>query len=80
MRELYELHDPQYANRYTVPVLWDSQTKKIVNNESSEIIRMLNTEFNAFAKVSFLFSQARVSCGVACVVGRVLCGVCRSGH
>ncbi|ELR25249.1 glutathione Stransferase domain containing protein [Acanthamoeba castellanii str. Neff] len=50
MRELYELHDPQYADRYTVPVLWDSQTKKIVNNESSEIIRMFNTEFNAFAK------------------------------
>ena len=52
MRELYELNDPKYADRYTVPVLWDSQTKKIVNNESSEIIRMFNTEFNAFAKVN----------------------------
>ena len=31
----------------TVPTLWDKKTKKIVNNESSEIIRMLNTEFNA---------------------------------
>ena len=72
MRELYELHDPQYANRYTVPVLWDSQTKKIVNNESSEIIRMLNTEFNAFAKVSFLSSHTH-ACRVACVV----CVVCR---
>jgi len=50
LRQLYELHHPEYANRYTVPVLWDSQTKKIVNNESSEIIGMLNLEFNAFAK------------------------------
>jgi len=52
MRELYEAHDPKYADRYTVPVLWDSQSKKILNNESSEIVRMFNSEFNAFAKVS----------------------------
>lgn len=37
-----------YEGRITVPVLFDKETKKIVNNESSEIIRMLNTEFNAF--------------------------------
>jgi putative glutathione S-transferase len=71
MRELYELHDPQYADRYTVPVLWDSQTKKIVNNESSEIIRMFNTEFNAFAKVrpctsALCVVQCRVVCRVWC--------------
>lgn len=49
LRELYLLNDPDYAGKYTVPVLWDSVTKKIVNNESSEILRIFNSEFQAFA-------------------------------
>ena len=39
----------RYTGRVTVPVLWDRKTETIVNNESSEIIRMLNCEFAAFA-------------------------------
>lgn len=35
------------SDSFTVPVLWDKQTRTIVNNESSEIIRMLNTAFNS---------------------------------
>lgn len=50
MRELYERSDPEYCGKYTVPVLWDSKTHKIVNNESSEIIAMFNKEFDAFAE------------------------------
>ena len=38
--------DPEYSGRITVPVLYDKQKHRIVNNESSEIIRMLNSEFN----------------------------------
>ena len=38
------------GHKYTVPILWDKKTATIVNNESSEIIRILNTGFNAFAK------------------------------
>ena len=38
------------TGKYTVPVFWDKQTKTIVNNESSEIVRFLNTEFQEFAK------------------------------
>ena len=34
--------------RFSVPVLWDKKTNTIVSNESSEIIRMLNSEFNEF--------------------------------
>lgn len=49
LRALYELNDPDYAGRYTVPVFWDKITRKIVNNESSEIIRFLNDEFQALA-------------------------------
>jgi glutathionyl-hydroquinone reductase len=46
--EIYLKADPHYSGRVTVPILWDKQTGTIVNNESSEIIRMLNTEFAAF--------------------------------
>ncbi|KAK4196823.1 putative glutathione transferase omega [Triangularia verruculosa] len=46
IRELYFSVNPEYEGRFTVPVLWDKKTKRIVNNESSEILRMLNTEFN----------------------------------
>jgi putative glutathione S-transferase len=50
IRELYDLADPNYNGRYTVPVLWDKKKKTIVNNESSEITKMFNDEFNDFAK------------------------------
>ncbi|BAZ13001.1 glutathione S-transferase-like protein [Calothrix sp. NIES-4071] len=44
--QIYLKADPNYSGRVTVPVLWDKQTNTIVNNESREIIRMLDTEFN----------------------------------
>ena len=47
--EIYTKADPDYTGRVTVPVLWDKETGGIVCNESAEIIRMLNTEFDAFA-------------------------------
>lgn len=47
--EFYQMAQPGYSGRSTVPVLWDTQTKTIVNNESAEIIVLLNSEFNAFA-------------------------------
>jgi glutathionyl-hydroquinone reductase len=50
LAELYQLAEAGYTGRCTVPVLWDNQTKTIVNNESSEIIVMLNSEFNEFAQ------------------------------
>ncbi len=46
LREGYLATDPNHASGVTVPVLWDKHTSRIVNNESSEIIRMLNTEFD----------------------------------
>jgi glutathionyl-hydroquinone reductase len=45
--EAYIATDKNYTGKVTVPTLWDKKTKRIVNNESSEIIRMLNAEFNA---------------------------------
>ncbi len=49
LRYLYQLYttsDPQYTGRVTVPILWDKKTKQIVNNESSQIIRIFNECFN----------------------------------
>jgi len=48
LHQLYTYCEPRYTGKVTVPVLFDKKTSKIVNNESSEIIRMLNTEFKAF--------------------------------
>ncbi|XP_038066958.1 glutathionyl-hydroquinone reductase YqjG-like [Patiria miniata] len=48
LKEIYFKADANYDGRFTVPVLWDKKTNTIVNNESSEIIRMLNKECNAF--------------------------------
>ena len=47
VKDLYLRADAAYSGRFTVPMLWDKKRNTIVNNESSEIIRILNTEFNA---------------------------------
>ncbi len=51
LHQLYRQASHDYSGRVTVPVLWDKQTKTIVNNESSEIIRMFNSAFNAHTRV-----------------------------
>src|SRR5215813_15167049 len=48
LAEIYLLADPRFTGRVTVPVLWDKERRTIVNNESAEIIRMLNAAFDAF--------------------------------
>jgi glutathionyl-hydroquinone reductase len=47
MADIYVLGDPHYSGRASVPVLWDKKLSVVVNNESSEIIRMLNSAFDA---------------------------------
>ena len=48
LNQIYLLTDPRYTGRVSVPVLWDKERRTIVNNESPEIIRMLNSAFDAF--------------------------------
>ena len=51
MHDVYTAADAQFTGRCTVPVLWDLEQRTIVNNESSEIIRMLDSAFDGFAGV-----------------------------
>jgi putative glutathione S-transferase len=50
LSEGYKATDPKFDGRITVPVLWDTQTKKIVNNCEDDICPMFNSAFNQFAK------------------------------
>ncbi|MEA2178905.1 MAG: glutathionyl-hydroquinone reductase, partial [Solirubrobacteraceae bacterium] len=50
LSEAYERSDASFEGRVSVPVLWDKVNGTIVNNESADIIRMLNSEFDAFAE------------------------------
>jgi len=58
LHQIYTRADPHYTGRVTVPVLWDKQEETIVNNESSEIIRMLNSAFDAWGDASVDFYPA----------------------
>ncbi len=56
--EVYQRADPAYTGKVTVPVLWDKHKATIVNNESSELIRMLPTAFAAFCRRPYDFYPA----------------------
>jgi glutathionyl-hydroquinone reductase len=47
LSEAYEATDPEFDGRVTVPVLWDKETRKIVNNSEDDICRMFNDAFNS---------------------------------
>jgi putative glutathione S-transferase len=50
LHELYTVADPACTTRVTVPTLWDAKTCRVVNNESSEILRMFNVAFAGIAE------------------------------
>ncbi|AIE72682.1 MULTISPECIES: glutathione S-transferase family protein [unclassified Synechocystis] len=57
--QIYTKADSQYSGRVTVPILWDKQTQTIVNNESSEIIRIFNSAFDGLgAKAGDYYPEA----------------------
>jgi putative glutathione S-transferase len=83
LRETYTAADPSYSGRVTVPVLWDRERRTIVNNESSEIIRMLNAAFDAFTPARDDYYPERLRARIdeinALVYERVNNGVYRCG-
>ena len=52
LAEAYRATDPHYHGRVTVPVLWDTKTKRIVSNSDDDIMRMFETEFDALGDPS----------------------------
>lgn len=52
LHQLYTRHDPHFSGRATVPVLWDKATGQMVNNESSDILRIFNQAFERIAPIS----------------------------
>jgi putative glutathione S-transferase len=61
LRDVYVLAKPDYTGRVTVPVLWDKQERTIVNNESREVLTMLDCEFDAFATRKVSLRPAELS-------------------
>jgi len=55
LSEAYRVSDPGFDGRVTVPVLWDTRSGRIVNNESADILRMLNAEFDGLDGVDRSF-------------------------
>ena len=83
LREVYTKADPDYTGRATTPVLWDKETGTIVNNESREIVRMLDTEFGEFAATDADFFPEDLRDGIDATIDSIYepvnNGVYRSG-
>ncbi|MCC7347250.1 MAG: glutathione S-transferase family protein [Variibacter sp.] len=83
LSEIYVQAEPRYTGRVSVPVLWDRKRETIVNNESSEIIRMLNAAFDAVtpSKLDFYPAplRAEIDAVNALVYPAINNGVYRTG-
>jgi putative glutathione S-transferase len=83
LSEVYLLAEPRYTGRVSVPVLWDNERGTIVNNESAEIIRMLNSAFDAFTPETTDFYPAALRAEIDDINGIVYAdvnnGVYRTG-
>ncbi|MFY0692677.1 MAG: glutathione S-transferase family protein [Paracoccaceae bacterium] len=82
-REIYLKADPDITGRVTVPILWDTQGETIVSNESSEIIRMFNSAFDAITGNDLDFWPAEMRDEIEAVNARIYStlnnGVYKSG-
>jgi glutathionyl-hydroquinone reductase len=71
LHQVYTLANPHYSGRVTVPVLWDKQRHQIVNNESSDIIRMLNSAFDGVGAAPGDYHPAELRAEIDAVNQRV---------
>jgi putative glutathione S-transferase len=75
LHELYTLSDPDCTSRVTVPVLWDKATRRIVSNESSEILRMFNAAFDTLGAAPGDYYPAELRAEIDAVNDRVYAGL-----
>jgi putative glutathione S-transferase len=69
--EIYRAAVPDYSGRVTIPILWDKQTRTIVSNESSEIIRMFNSAFDELGATPGDYYPAALRAEIDAVNARV---------
>lgn len=69
--EVYQLADRHYTGKVTVPVLWDKQRRTIVSNESADIVRMFNSEFNQLTGDSSDYYPAELASEIDAVNERI---------
>ena len=83
LHQIYTKAKSDFTGRVTVPVLWDKKLSTIVNNESAEIMRMLNNEFKAFTTADINFYpvalQTEIDLMNTFVVNRINVGVYNAG-
>ncbi len=83
LHEIYTRADPHFTGRATVPVLWDKQRNTIVNNESSDILRIVNSGFGALADESVDLYPAALAAEIDAINDRLYAafnnGVYRAG-
>ena len=71
LHQIYTAAQPDYSGRVTIPVLWDRERATIVNNESSEIIRMLNSAFDGCGALSGDYYPLALRAEIDAINGRV---------
>ena len=71
LHEIYQAASPRFSGRVTIPVLWDKETGTIVNNESSEIIRMFNSAFDGVGAAAGNYYPEPLRARIDAVNGRV---------
>lgn len=83
LSELYGASDPRFRGRVTVPVLWDTETKRIVSNSDDDIMRMFETEFDGvgdpYPKLYPAALQTEIDAMNAAIYDTVNDGVYRAG-
>lgn len=83
LRDVYLKTDLKFTGRVTVPILWDKKENTIVNNESREVMRMFDTQFDAFAKHQVSFYppelQAKIDETIDAIYQPINNGVYRAG-
>ena len=83
LREVYRRAKADYTGRVTVPVLWDTKERRIVNNESREIVRMLDDEFRGLGDPETHFHPAalheRIEAAIDAIYEPINNGVYRAG-